>query len=205
MDGEVLGFVMGVLKHSTLFLRRRAALVGSEGGKKMVSRTVWIAGILILMTVALVPAIGFSAEHGGQEHGGSSTAAPAAKEHGGTPTKEHGGTPASPAQTPPAATQAPASVAPEIAIKPITITFSGKTVKVDSGATPAMIQVEDRYGVKKDISVTSEAKIMQGNAAKNLADLKDGVNVTVEYTYDVATGKRTAQTINVGEATAAGK
>ena len=68
-----------------------------------------------------------------------------------------------------------------------------------------MVTVQDRYGVKKEISVPTEAKIMSGTDVKTLADLKTGDKVTVEYTYDVATGKRTAQSITVGEAPAAGK
>lgn len=69
---------------------------------------------------------------------------------------------------------------------------------------PPMITVTDRYGVKKEISVPAEAKVAAGTAAKSLADLKAGDKVTVEYTYDVATGKRAAQNISIGEATAAG-
>lgn len=63
-----------------------------------------------------------------------------------------------------------------------------------------MITVQDRYGVKKEISVPVEAKISQGGASKSLSDLKAGDKLTVEYTYDVATGKRTAQAISLGEA-----
>ncbi|MBI3087899.1 MAG: hypothetical protein HYY91_03330 [Candidatus Omnitrophica bacterium] len=54
----------------------------------------WFVGVLI-GTMAIAPAAGWAAEHGGQEHagqehGGATTAAPAAttQEHGG---KEHGG------------------------------------------------------------------------------------------------------------------
>ena len=102
-----------------------------------------------------------------------------------------------------AAPAAPAPVAPP-ALKPITITFSGEVASVASAENPPMITIQDRYGVKKEISVPAEAKVTAGTAAKALADLKGGDKVTVEYTYDVATGKRTAQTINVGEATTAG-
>ena len=62
-----------------------------------------------------------------------------------------------------------------------------------------MLTVEDRYGVKKEIACPSDCKITQGASAKTLADLKTGDKLTVEYTYDVATGKRTAQAISVGE------
>ena len=48
----------------------------------------WVVGIVV-GTLAVAPAIGWAAEHGGQEHGGA-TSAPTAKEHGGA-TQEHGG------------------------------------------------------------------------------------------------------------------
>lgn len=98
---------------------------------------------------------------------------------------------------------APAPVAPP-ALKPITITFSGEVASVAAAENPPMITIQDRYGVKKEISVPSEAKVTAGTASKALADLKGGDKVTVEYTYDVATGKRTAQTITIGEAATAG-
>ena len=98
---------------------------------------------------------------------------------------------------------APVPVVPP-ALKPITITFSGEVASVAAAENPPMITIQDRYGVKKEISVPAEAKITAGAAAKALADLKGGDKVTVEYTYDVATGKRTAQMITVGEAATAG-
>ena len=102
-----------------------------------------------------------------------------------------------------AAPAAPAPVAPP-ALKPITITFSGEVATVAAAENPPMITIQDRYGVKKEISVPAEAAVTAGTASKALADLKGGDKVTVEYTYDVATGKRTAQKISVGEATTAG-
>ena len=98
---------------------------------------------------------------------------------------------------------APAPVVPP-ALKPITITFSGEVATVAAAENPPMITIQDRYGVKKEISVPAEAKITAGAVSKALADLKGGDKVTVEYTYDVATGKRTAQMITVGEAATAG-
>jgi hypothetical protein len=88
-------------------------------------------------------------------------------------------------------------------LKPIVITFSGEATSVNPGTIPANITVQDRYGVKKEISIPAEAKIMQGANPKALADLKAGDKVTVEYTYDVTTGKRTAQSIAIGEQTPA--
>ena len=85
------------------------------------------------------------------------------------------------------------------------ITFTGDLVSSDTKAAPEMITVKDRYGVTKEISVPADAKISQGGADKMLSDLKTGDKLTVEYTYDVATGKRTAQSISVGEAAPAPK
>ncbi len=95
----------------------------------------------------------------------------------------------------------PAPVAPP-ALKPITITFSGEVAAVSAAEAPPMITVQDRYGVKKEISVPGEAKITASGASKAIGDMKTGDKVTVEYTYDVATGKRTALSINSGEAPA---
>ena len=103
---------------------------------------------------------------------------------------------------PEAAPAPPAPVAPP-ALKPITITFSGEVASVAATENPPMVTIQDRYGVKKEIAVPSDAKITSGAASKALSDLKAGDKVTVEYTYDVATGKRTAQMITLGEAAAA--
>ena len=140
-------------------------------------------------------------------------AVPSFAEESATPAATDTASPAAPADdsTPAAvpeaaadsAPAAPAPVAPP-ALKPITITFSGEVASVAAAENPPMITIQDRYGVKKEISVPAEAKVTAGTAAKALADLKGGDKVTVEYTYDVATGKRTAQTITVGEGATAG-
>lgn len=184
----------------------------------MRSRTVWLAGILVL-TFTLIPAVSFTAEHGGAgtaEHGGATTAgSSSAGKTASTMTPGQAGTATAPAQAPvqpgpEAATPAPAAPAPQApppapvppALKPIVITFSGDLASIDSTATPAMITVKDRYGVTKEISVPAEAKITQGMEAKTLGDLKAGeTKLTIEYTYDVGSGKRTAQSITIGEVT----
>ena len=153
----------------------------------------WLLGILVAFLVSL-PVGSFAAEHGGteaveQEPGGAATAKTDA------PAPEA----ASEAPAVPEAAPEPAPVTPP-ALKPITITFSGDLSAVSSTETPPMITVQDRYGVKKEISIPAEAKISQGSATKALSDLKTGDKLTVEYTYDVATGKRTAQSISIGEA-----
>lgn len=161
-------------------------------------RTLWFVSIL-LVSVAVLPLVGLAAEHGGQEHGGGTTAAP-------SETAEHGGA-ASAAATAPAQGAAtsvpeeapPLATPPPPALKPIVITFSGDLASIDAKTTPATITVQDRYGVRKEIALPEEAKIAQGNAAKTWSDLKTGDKLTVEYTYDVATGKRSAQSVVIGE------
>lgn len=159
----------------------------------MFSRISWIIGILVV-SVVLMPVVGFAAEHGGstvgKEHGGTTAAAPDAQQQANA---------APAAAAAPTPTMAATPAAPP-ALKPIMITFSGDLAAVDANAAPAMVTVQDRYGVRKEISVPTEAKISQGTNAKALADLKVGDKLTVEYTYDVATGKRTAQSISIGEA-----
>lgn len=162
------------------------------------SRIVWLVCCLVV-SLAAAPLTLWAAEHGGQEHKGAATAPanPAAggtQEHGGTAAtpsapaggQEHGGTAAAPAVTPAPTTPA---------LKPILITFTGNLSALDQASTPALITVEDRYGVKKEITCPGDCKIGQGGVSKTLADLKTGDKLTVEYTYDVATGKRTAQAI----------
>ncbi len=164
----------------------------------MVSRSFWIVAVLVFVfTMTLAPgALVAQQEHGGQEHGGATTAAPAATGEQGIEVSVPEQPAAPPAPAPAALVTPPAPPA----LKPIVITFSGDLASVNTQAAPAMITVQDRYGVKKEIEVPAGAKIAQGTAAKALADLKVGDKLTVEYTYDVATGKRSAQSITVGEA-----
>lgn len=174
-----------------------------EGDLTMVRKTD-LCGLLVL-SLCLLPSAGWAQ----QEHGGTTAAPAAPKEHGG---QEHGGGAAAPAATQEHGGAAPAAQAPQPApaevpappaLKPITITFTGDLTALDTSATPASMTVQDRYGVKKEIACPGDCKITAGAEAKTLADLKVGDKLTVEYTYDVATGKRAAQAINVGEATAA--
>lgn len=148
---------------------------------------------IVVMTLALMPLSGFAAEHAGQGQSGQSTASVSAESVPATQA-------AAPAAAP-AAPEAPVEAPP--VLKPITITFSGDLSEINPSATPAVITVQDRYGVKKQIDVPSDAKIMQGTNARALTDLKTSDKLTVEYSYEVATGKRTAKSITVGEATPA--
>lgn len=169
-------------------------------------RVTWVYGLLVFSLCLLPVAAQAQQEHGGQEHAGTTTADPAVtQEEPGGHVQEGTGTAApaaAPEATTPVATMAPEAPLPP-ALKPITITFSGELTAVDLQASPAMVTVQDRYGVKKEVAVPTEAKVSQGEAAKALGDLKVGDKLTIEYTYDVATGKRTAQSIAIGEGTAA--
>lgn len=103
---------------------------------------------------------------------------------------EHGGT-----TTVAPETKAPETKAPEApALRPIVIKFSGEVVSIgrDNPAQP-VLTVRDRYGVTKE---------MTGEAA-SLEPLKPGDQVTVDYTYDVQTGKRAVQSITIADAPAA--
>ena len=166
------------------------------------SRTIRLFGVLAL-SLALIAAPVFAEEQSGSTSTTttSSTTDSSADSTGATAVTPVADVPAADAITP----AAPAAPATPPALKPITITFSGDLTAIATDSTPAMITVQDRYGVKKEISVPSEAKIAQSGAAKVLADLKAGDKLTVEYTYDVSTGKRVAQSINVGEAAAANR
>lgn len=98
---------------------------------------------------------------------------------------EHGGT----------TTAAPETKAPEApALRPIVIKFSGEVVSIgrDNPAQP-VLTVRDRYGVTKEMT----------GEASSLEPLKPGDQVTVDYTYDVQTGKRAVQSIMAADAPAA--
>jgi len=91
------------------------------------------------------------------------------------------------------------SVPPPPALRPIVITFSGSLSSVDSKSTPPVVEVEDRYGVEKKIVVPDSAQIAASGKVRPLKELKLGQGLTVEYTYDVATGTRTALKITAEE------
>ena len=94
---------------------------------------------------------------------------------------------------------APAADASAPVIRPIVIKFSGEIVNAAGGA----LTVRDRYGVTKEMLVDgSTAKVTRGAAPTTVADLKSGDQVTVDYVYDVSTGKRNVQTITVAEPSA---
>lgn len=129
----------------------------------------------------------------------ASTAAPAdpAPNSSSSPTSAApAAAPAKAAEAPAAPVTAPAAPAVKAApavpdLKPIVIKFSGEVVQVNrQDAEHPGLTVRDRYGVTKEM--TAEAKAVES--------LKTGDQATVEYTYDVATGKRQVQTATVTQA-----
>ncbi|OGX37786.1 MAG: hypothetical protein A3C53_00805 [Omnitrophica WOR_2 bacterium RIFCSPHIGHO2_02_FULL_68_15] len=117
----------------------------------------------------------------------TSSAAPAEA----APSAEAPAAPAVP-EAPVTPAEAPAVAAPAVPdLKPIVIKFSGEIVQVNrQDAEHPALTVRDRYGVTKEM--TSDAKAVEA--------VKTGDQVTVEYTYDVATGKRQVQTVAVTQA-----
>jgi len=110
------------------------------------------------------------------------------------------------AESPQAPQPTPASDVPvPPALKPITITFSGTVTALNLEGNPPTVTVQDRYQVKKEIEISPTTKVSQGATSLTPKDLKTGSTVTVEYTYDVATGKRVAQSISVGEGASAAR
>ena len=145
----------------------------------------------------------------------SSAPAPASKETSSTSTAAPAGQKAVPAldsapgaaapATP--AVPAPAAAAPMTAapaaptLRPIMIKFSGEVVQINKqNAGQPMLTVRDRYGVTKEMSAEAGSiKVSRGTAAAMLDDLKQGDQVSVDYTYDVATGKRHVQAVTIAE------
>ena len=152
----------------------------------------WI--VASVMRVGLMSHVVLAAEPGSSPSGQSKEKGATAAGMSSSPVAP---APAAPAPSIPAATPVPA-------LRPITIKFSGEVVSVDhKNPTSPMLTVRDRYGVTKEMSADTSAKMMRGTTAASLDDLKQGDQVSVDYTYDVATGKRHVQTVAISEATAA--
>ena len=137
----------------------------------------------------------------------SSAPAPASKESSSTSpaaTMDTAPAPAAPMPAAPAPTPV-ASVPAAPALRPIMIKFSGEVVQINKQNTAQpMLTVRDRYGVTKEMSADAGSiKVSHGTAAATLDDVKQGDQVSVDYTYDVATGKRHVQAITIAEAPAA--
>ena len=154
--------------------------------------------LLISLGLGTLSAMAADTDSNSMSSSSSSTETTAAAASSDTDAAPAATDPALPLPTPPEGGDN-AVDAPIPALKPIVITFSGELSSVDANASPAAMTVQDRYGVRKEIAIPAEAKIAQGADTKAVTDLKVGDKLTVEYTYDVATGKRTAQAITIGE------
>ena len=79
-----------------------------------------------------------------------------------------------------------------------TLLIKGEVVSVDmTDAAAPLLKVKDRYGFETPIYVEQGAKIAQGDAAMNLANLTAGTLVEVEYNFDVNTAKRHAVSVKI--------
>ena len=76
-------------------------------------------------------------------------------------------------------------------------TKTGVVTKVDAAAKTVTVMV------KRDLTftVTNDTKIVQGDAAKTFADIKEGATVTIDYTRGEG-DLRTATKIDIGAAAA---
>lgn len=162
----------------------------------------WWKGWMVLGIIVAMSASAAIAEEAAPAATGSADASSQAT------TSATPAAPATPVTPPAAAPEAPAApaavpVTPEL--RPIVIKFSGEVVQLNKqNATQPVLTVRDRYGVTKDmVADPSAAKVSRGSAAATLDDLKTGDQVSVEYTYDVASGKRHVQSVTIAEASAA--
>ncbi len=128
------------------------------------------------MAWALLPAVAFSAEHGGKEHGGTTQGT--AKEYGGT-TQEHGGLPAAPsaAQAEPSAEQIRQALQDYITL----IEQEEETFTIDDDVTGTtrtlqFVRVHERVGKTGDLYYSCTD--MQDAATGELLDLDFDVDAS---------------------------
>ena len=159
----------------------------------------WWKGWMVLGIIVAMSASAAIAEEAAPAATGSADASSQAT------TSATPAAPTTPATPPDAAPAAPAAVPVTPELRPIVIKFSGEVVQLNKqNATQPVLTVRDRYGVTKDmVADPSAAKVSRGSAAATLDDLKTGDQVSVEYTYDVASGKRHVQSVTIAEASAA--
>jgi len=84
-----------------------------------------------------------------------------------------------------------------------TLLIKGEVVSLDtSNPSENLLKVKDRYGFETPIYVTSETKVSQGDAPKDVSGLSAGTAVEVEYNFDVNTAKRHAVSVKLPAAAA---
>ncbi len=77
-----------------------------------------------------------------------------------------------------------------------TLLIKGEVVSVDANDPSAtLLKVKDRYGFETPIYLTQETKIGQGDKPMTVANLSAGMNVEVEYNFDINTAKRHAVSV----------
>ena len=85
-----------------------------------------------------------------------------------------------------------------------TLLIKGEVVSLDTSDPAAtLLKVKDRYGFETPIFLSSETKVMQGDATVALSGLTTGSKVEVEYNFDVNTAKRHAVSVKLAASTPA--
>lgn len=81
-----------------------------------------------------------------------------------------------------------------------TLLIKGEVMSIDTNdPTAALLTVKDRYGFETPIYITSEAAVTQGQQPLEPNQLAPGMNVEVEYNFDINTAKRHAVSVVVSE------
>jgi hypothetical protein len=76
--------------------------------------------------------------------------------------------------------------------------IKGEIVSLDTNDPAAMLlKVKDRYGFETLIFVEPDTAITQGEQALEVGSLSSGMNVEVEYHFDINTAKRHAVAVTV--------
>ena len=136
-------------------------------------RQAWVVGTVV-GALAVFPAIGWAAEHGGQEHGGA-TSAPTAKEHGGT-TQEHGG---QVAQVEPSAEQIRQAIRDYIAkTEKERGAFAIQDTATGATRTLSLIRVHDRVGKTGELYYS----------CTDMRDASSGETLDLDFDVDASAG-----------------
>ena len=85
-----------------------------------------------------------------------------------------------------------------------TLLIKGEVVSLDTNdPSGTLLKVKDRYGFETPIFLTTDTKVIQGDAASAISSVTPGEAVEVEYNFDVNTAKRHAVSVKVAAAPAA--
>ncbi|HEX9781071.1 MAG TPA: hypothetical protein VGB20_07655 [bacterium] len=91
----------------------------------------------------------------------------------------------------------PASAQEDTRVLP-TLLIKGQVVSLDAANPSAvLLRVKDRYGFETPIIINADTRVEQGGAAVGREALADGVQVEVEYNFDVNTAERHAVAVKL--------